>query len=69
MPTGNIYLKSQVTFVWDKDFIESQFDIKFESETEFVDWVSDKSVELIKESVENKQIWWMVKVDPLEFKP
>ena len=68
MPTGNIYLKSQVTFVWDKDFIESQFDIKFESETEFVDWVSTKSVELIKESVENKKIWWMVKVDPLDFK-
>ena len=68
MALNNLYYKSQITFIWDKDFIESTFDVKFESENDFNNWISDKSVEIIKESIENKKIYWMVKIDPVEFK-
>ena len=68
MALNNLYYKSHVTFIWDKDFIESTFNVKFESENDFNTWISDKTVEVIKESIENKKIWWMVKIDPVEFK-
>ena len=66
MNSQNTYLKSHITFIWDKDFIESTFNIKFDSEIEFSNWISDKSVEIIKESIENKKIWWMVKIEPIK---
>jgi len=66
MNSNNIYLKSHITFIWDKDFIESTFNIKFESEIDFDTWISDKTVEVIKEAIENKKIWWMVKIEPVE---
>jgi hypothetical protein len=54
--------------MWDRDFIESQFNLTFETEADFSTWISDKSVEIIKEAIENKKIWWMVKIEPVQFK-
>ena len=65
MAINNTHVKTHITFIWDKDFIESTFKVKFDSEEEFFNWISDKSVEIIKESIENKKIWWMVKIDPI----
>jgi hypothetical protein len=65
---NNLHYQSQITFVWDKDFIESEFNVKFESENQFHDWISDKTVELIKESIQNKKIYWMIETNSIEFK-
>ena len=67
MTQDSNYYKSNIAFIWDKNFIESTFNIEFESQGDFNTWISDKTVEIIKESIENKKIWWMDKVGPVTF--
>jgi len=55
----NIIYETTIKFVWDKTYIEFITGKKFTTEREFTDYISDTSVDIIKESIKDKSIYWL----------
>ena len=62
---NNKTYESTIKFVWDKTYIEFITGKKFNSEREFTDYVSDKSVDLINESIKDKSIYWLFNINQI----
>jgi hypothetical protein len=59
----NLYYKSSITFNWDKANIEFITGKKFTTQSEFVDYISDTSVDIIKANIETGGIYWLVEIE------
>jgi hypothetical protein len=63
--SGSMKHRTRLEFVWDRQYLEFEGN-KFEKDSDFSDFILDKTRDMLEEAIKNDKIFYMIKIDDVQ---